>query len=127
MLYETWCEMCRSKKEREMNETEKNEVGNKKKTKNNMEDDVEIYRYIGETSRSTNERGSEHKKDLEHKRPRSHLLRHCVEIHENEDPDKIEFGMRMISSHRSALEFSLYSSNGENNDFSCDSNGRMVA
>jgi len=58
-----------------MNETEKNEVGNKKKTKNNMEDDVEIYRYIGETSRSTNERGSEHKKDLEAKITPSKTLR----------------------------------------------------
>ena len=38
-------------------------------------------KHIGETSRSVFERGGEHQKDLEFRRPKSHILRHCVMKH----------------------------------------------
>ena len=38
---------------------------------------------------------------------KSHLLRHCVEIHPLEDPDKVKFNMRQISSHKTAFERQL--------------------
>ena len=66
-----------------------------------------LYRYIGESSRSTYERGSEHLADLKYRRTRSHLLRHCVEVHEGEDPDKIEFRMKQIGTFKSAFERQL--------------------
>ena len=107
VLYETWCETCKKRKEKE-NNSKKNENSREGKKRNREnEKEMNIFRYIGESSRSTYERGSEHKSDLKFRRPKSHLLRHCVEVHENEDPDKIEFGMRMISSHRTAFERQL--------------------
>ena len=106
IIYETWCETCkRREKEKNKSQSEKEKEGKKRKKKD--EDDVKVYRYIGETSRSIYERGVEHKKDLEHRRPRSHLLRHCVEEHEEEEADEIEFGMRIVSSHRTAFERQL--------------------
>ena len=35
------------------------------------------------------------------------MLRHCEEIHTNENPDDIEFGMRILSKHRTAFERQL--------------------
>ena len=43
--------------------------------------------YIGETSRSSYERGIEHYKDLEFKRHKSHMLKHAVNHHEKMDAD----------------------------------------
>ena len=109
VLYETWCETCKKRNIKESSD-EKNveKSGNKRdRERNEKIDDEKIYRYIGETSRSIYERGIEHKKDLQFRRTRSHLLRHCVEIHSDENPDKIEFGMRLLSSHKSAFERQL--------------------
>ena len=50
------------------------------------------------------ERGLEHYKDLKYRRPRSHLLRHAVEFHQNECPDEINFKMKALSYHKSAFE-----------------------
>ena len=66
-----------------------------------------IYRYIGESSRSSYERGGEHVKDLKFRRPKSHMLRHCVDKHPNMDPDKVDFRMRVLTSHKSAFERQL--------------------
>ena len=65
------------------------------------------YRYIGETSRSAYERGGEHQKDLEFRRPKSHLLRHCVEKHPDLLPEKVDFRMKILSTHKSAFERQL--------------------
>ena len=78
-----------------------------KRKRENKVDDDQKYRYIGESSRSIFERGKEHKSDLKYRRTRSHMLRHCEEIHTNENPDEIEFGMRLISSSRTAFERQL--------------------
>ena len=110
VLYETWCETCRKKdleEDRAEKKEEENEKNGGRKRNREKEKEEEIYRYIGETSRSTFERGSEHRKDLKYRRTTSHLLRHCVEVHENVDPDTVEFGMRMISAHRTAFERQL--------------------
>ena len=66
-----------------------------------------MYRYIGKSSRSTFERGLEHLADIKFRRTRSLMLRHCVEVHEEEDSDKIVFRMRQICSQRSAFEWQL--------------------
>ena len=63
-----------------------------------------IYQYIGESSRSTFERGMEHLKDLEYRRVKSHILRHCEDAHPEMNPDEVKFGMKQLSSHRTAFE-----------------------
>ena len=76
----------------------------RKREKKENRKEGSLYHYIGESSRSTYERGCEHKKDLEHRRTKSHLLRHCEEVHTEKNPDDIIFCMRQLSSHRTAFE-----------------------
>ena len=66
--------------------------------------EAEDYIYIGETSRSANERGIEHCKDKEHFRARSHMLKHAVSIHPINHPHEIEFRMKIISQNKTAFE-----------------------
>ena len=120
VTYETWCETCKTgkylKKKKSENILEKEDEdkeneGERVIIKKEREKEIikgPIYRYIGESSRSTYERGSEHLADLEKRRPRSHLLRHCVEVHEGKDPDEIDFRMKQLRSHTSAFERQLY-------------------
>ena len=63
-----------------------------------------FYSYIGETSRSAYERGHEHLKDLEFRRTKSHFLRHAVEIHPDVPPEKLDFRMKVLTTHKSAFE-----------------------
>ena len=51
--------------------------------------------------------GGEHQKDLEHRRPKSHLLRHCIEQHPDKRPEDIDFRMKILSIHRSAFDRQL--------------------
>ena len=76
-----------------------------KRSRDEMEkSDDEIFVYIGETSRSAMERGEEHIKDLEYRRSKSHMLKHVVMYHGEDEPEKIDFGMEILSSHRSSFE-----------------------
>ena len=43
-------------------------------------------------------------KDLEFKRPKSHYLRHAVEVNPNVPPEALNFRMKILSSHKSAFE-----------------------
>ena len=62
-------------------------------------------KYIGETGRSGFERGLEHESDFTRLEDRSHMLRHYVLEHQNEIRlDELEFGMRIRTSFRTALE-----------------------
>ena len=49
----------------------------------------------------------EHRKDLEYRRPRSHLLRHAVEKHPHVDPSELDFRVKILSSHKTAFERQL--------------------
>ena len=64
------------------------------------------YIYVGETNRSVYERGIEHQNDIPACKTSSHMLRHLLAEHEQEEDNwnKIEFGMRVIKSTRSAFE-----------------------
>ena len=41
---------------------------------------------------------------MEFKRPKSHYLRHAVEVHPNVPPEALNFRMKILSSHRTAFE-----------------------
>ena len=56
--------------------------------------------YVGETSRSIQERAQEHWGDARRGDPKSHMVRHQGLVHPGEPP---AFHFKMISSHRSAL------------------------
>ena len=57
--------------------------------------------YIGETSRTAYERGSEHKADYENEKEDSHMRKHWEEEHYEEDKPK--FSMKVLRGHTSAL------------------------
>ena len=56
--------------------------------------------YIGETPRSIQERALEHHADLRNKRDKSHMYKHRVLHHGDEETP---FLMKVISFHKSAL------------------------
>ena len=65
--------------------------------------EVKKFIYKGETSRSAYERGNEHFKDLEHKRHKSHMLKHAVNHHPTMNPEHVKFEMKVLSSHKTAF------------------------
>ena len=50
------------------------------------------------------ERGKEHWKDLLFHRSKSHMLKHVVDKHDDVDPEKIDFRMKILSQHKTAFE-----------------------
>ena len=109
VVYKTYCNTCK------MHEIEKLKVsdsgednnGNKRKRCDRELENIKVFTYIGETSRSAMERGEEHMKDLEFYREKSHMLKHIVEFHPDSNPSEIEFKMDILSSHKSAFERQL--------------------
>ena len=54
-------------------------------------------------SRSGYKRGLEHQKDLEDLKMDSHMLKHFFNNHEGEENKDMEFGMRLVKTHRTAF------------------------
>ena len=65
---------------------------------------IKNHIYIGETNRSAYERGWEHCNDLAKMSNNSHMLRHLVSEHENQDFSEIKFGMRVIKFTKTSFE-----------------------
>ena len=82
------------------------EIDNEKDRKRMLEKVKEEtdYIYIGESSRSAHERGTEHSKDYEYLRVRSHMLKHVVLKHGDSHPNDVEFRMKIVSQHQTAFE-----------------------
>ena len=122
VIYKTWCHTCREKVRREVEEKYKREIkktenGKKRKRNEKWEEkesekerlkkiekeiDEKTYRYIGETSRSSFERASEHMRDLRDMDPGSHLLKHIIQKHMDNWSD-VEFRMKILSTHFTAF------------------------
>ena len=60
LVYESWCITC---EKRDMAEAEKEAGGDKEKLQK-LQENIRVYKYIGETSRSIYERGFEHQYDF---------------------------------------------------------------
>ena len=99
-VYETWCETCRERDTE--NETDGNCDKNEKETR--------MYKYIGETCRSSYESGAEHLSDMRLIMPGSHLLKHVLDKHEGETLDQVDFRMKVIKFHKSPFERQIHES-----------------
>ena len=104
-VYQTYCITC---KERQDQDLEKRHEG-KNTSKKEMEmekNKIKRYIYIGETNRSVFERGLEHQNDVVACKTSSHILRHLLDQHEEEEQewDNIRFGMKIIKNTRTAFE-----------------------
>ena len=81
----------------------------KEKGKKRIDDEkrrAKRFIYIGESNRSGYERGFEHQNDVGACKTSSHMLRHLLAEHEEEEErwDTIEFGMKILKATRSAYE-----------------------
>ena len=63
--------------------------------------------YVGETSRTAFERGTEHARDRKSRREDSHMYLHTEEEHPGGE-DRIKFEMKVIRSHQSALSRQIH-------------------
>ena len=100
VVYESWCMSC---KEKDMEEAKEKAGGDMKKEKE-LQDKVQIYKYVGETARSLYERSFEHLSDYENLSTKSHMLKHVVDKHEGEDRSQIKFGIKVIKYSKSSYE-----------------------
>ena len=96
----------------EENDTKKAEeeaAGNKDKLKE-LKAKIRLHKYVGESSRSVYERGWEHLSDFENISTKSHMLKHTVESHPEEELDNIKFGIKIIKSAKSSFERQIFES-----------------
>ena len=72
--------------------------------KRKQREQIKKFKYIGETSRSSYERGWEHLNDLAQLKSTSHMLKHIVGEHPEMDLSEVEFGMKVLKYTQSSFE-----------------------
>ena len=80
------------------------QAGEDKKKLRMLMDKIKTHKYIGKTNRSIFERSWEHINDYENLSIKSHMLKHAVEMHAQEDPKALKFGMKAIKFTKSSFE-----------------------
>ena len=83
LCYEIWCRKCEKDGEREIEREEKDE-----KEKEILKKELKLHKYIGETSRSIFERSLEHSMAWRHLNSNSHMLKHCIDKHEENEENE---------------------------------------
>ena len=105
IVYETRCLTCQ---EQEHNRIDNLEIEESEKREQKLR--TKLYKYIGETSRSGFERGWEHLNDLAQLKPTSHMLKHILLTHPEQDMSEVQFGMRTTRTCMSSFERQIYES-----------------
>ena len=95
--------------DKDTTEAEKMAGGDMKKLKE-LKEKIKLYKYVGETARSVYERSFEHLTDYENFSTKSHMLKHAVEMHDGEELDKIEFGIKIIKTAKTSFERQIFES-----------------
>ena len=98
-IYETWCITCWEEDVAKVEEKYKED----EKMMKVMMKRIKVYKYIGETSRSVYERIWEHNHSMEQLHTSSHMLKHVLEVHGEEEYNKVEFGAKVVRYERSAF------------------------
>ena len=108
-VYKTECLTCSRRQDEEV-QRKYGQEGKKRVEEEKRK--LKRFLYIGETNRSPYERALEHQNDVGACKTSSHMLRHLLEVHEEEEKDwkMIKFGMRIIRSTRSAFECQIMES-----------------
>ena len=99
VVYEIVCLTC---EDREKEKVENLELDDEKKAE--LMRNVRKHKYIGETSRSMYDRGFEHLDKLASLNSNSHMLKHIVAEHENEDFQHVKWGMFVRKFVRNSFE-----------------------
>ena len=82
---------CQDRDIRKIEEETEDQKEIKEKIRN-----MRLHKYLGETHRSMYERGWEHMNDMARMGSESHMLKHLVSNHENEDFSQVRFGMKAV-------------------------------
>ena len=85
--------------ERDIKQAEEDADGDNEKLKK-LKDGIRLYKYVGESSRSLYERSWEHLSDYENLSTKSHMLKHVVDVHPEEEPTNIRFGIKITKSSK---------------------------
>ena len=107
VVYETRCLTCEERKKKEIESKYENlDLEDEIRSKEMKEEmsRIVLYKYIGETGKSSYERGRQHLSDAKQLKPSSHILKHFFDCHEEEKLDNIKFGMKINTTARSAFE-----------------------
>ena len=99
IVYEIKCLTCEQAELDTLENLELDEKDKLERTRN-----INNFKYIGETSRSAFERGWEHSNDLAKLSTRSHMLKHIVITHPDENIENVKFGMRVIKFCTTSFE-----------------------
>ena len=105
LVYETRCLNCQEEEFRKVDELEITE-----KEKAELKRKVKLYKYIGETSRSSFERSWEHLNDLTSLSSKSHMLKHIVAVHPEQNINEVKFGFKIIRTCRTSFERQIFES-----------------
>ena len=99
VIYETHCATCLER------ETERiMSLDLEEQEKKRMISEIKRYVYIGESARSAYERLWEPQRALKQLSPDSHMLKHIVAVHGEEEIEEIEFHAKIIKYTRTAFE-----------------------
>ena len=100
LVYESWCMNCEKKENEKIDKMEDKTEKEKKVLKKK----IILFKYLGEGARSLYERAFEHFQAKESLRFDSHMLKHAVAEPEEEDLDKVQFGIWAVVFCRSSFE-----------------------
>ena len=102
-MYETRCLTCQ---EQELKKIQEQDITEQEKT--NQLARIKLFKYIGESSRSKFERGWEHVYDLTSLKSSSHMLKHVVNTHPEQDLHEVHFGMKIIRTCKTSFERQIF-------------------
>ena len=105
IVYETRCMTCQEQEAAKIQEQEISDEDKKEKLTR-----MKLYKYVGESSRSSYERAWEHLNDLTQLKSSSHMLKHIVLNHPEQEPDKIKFGMKILRTCKTSFERQIHES-----------------
>ena len=105
IVYETRCLTCEMEQRDKIEEMELEQHEKKK-----LIGKIKLFKYIGETSRSSFERGWEHTNDMAQLKPGSHMLKHALLNHKEQEMEQVVFGMKIIRTCTSSFERQIYES-----------------
>ena len=103
IVYETRCLTCQ---EQEIDRIQNLEIPEKERTE--LKNKIKLFKYIGESSRSSFERGWEHLNDLKSLSNKSHMLKHILIEHQEQEMSEIKFGMKILKTCRTSFERQIY-------------------
>ena len=100
IVYEIRCLTCETNEKERIAEI----CGDDEKKKEEMESNMKVPKYVGETGRSAYERGYEHLDQLASLNKKSHMLRHMLDQHSESDFSEVRWGMFILRYKRTAFD-----------------------